>query len=569
MTSINTNISAFFAQANLKSAQGASSNQIARLSSGERIVRAADDVAGLSIGTILSSTVNSLKTALSNTQQANSLLQIADGGLDNITSILQRQKSLSVQATAGTLSASERGFLNQEFQNLSDEINRLVDNTKFNSVSLLDGSIFDDAAIRTDDRVIGACTANSAVLNQPVSNGTIIALKEGVNANEIDTFFNAVNSAAVGSAAINTLGNGTTTGVFNNAAFVGDLGGAEFNVEFTGTAGQVNIDITVGDITYRSANVTATGACSATFSGLNNVTGLAQGSFQLNMDAGVTLVDAQDAEVFEAKLNGMLDKVTFYQARTMEGDFSGLVSGATARLRLDNFEDTFVSDVRVQATDGTKTGFIEIDVKDETTGETTTFRNTIALTGTVAAGENLFTQNATGLTEQDQLVVNLAATVGLTINNVANAAALEKALEEAFRVGTGASGLTFQTGSSISDTIDVKIKGLDTNSLYEGKALSVLTVEGAQEASTQLDKAINAVTAIRADVGALQSRFDFAGANLETSIQNQDAAKSLFLDADISAESTNFAQSQVKLQASIAVLAQANLQPQNLLKLIG
>ena len=84
-----------------------------------------------------------------------------------------------------------------------------------------------------------------------------------------------------------------------------------------------------------------------------------------------------------------------------------------------------------------------------------------------------------------------------------------------------------------------------------------------------IDAAIDAVTSVRADVGALQSRFDFAAANVESSIQNQDAARGVLLDTDVAAESTAYATSQVQLQAGIAVLAQANLLPQNLLKLIG
>jgi flagellin len=77
------------------------------------------------------------------------------------------------------------------------------------------------------------------------------------------------------------------------------------------------------------------------------------------------------------------------------------------------------------------------------------------------------------------------------------------------------------------------------------------------------------VTALRADVGSLQSRFNYAANNLQTSIQNQDASRATYLDADISEESTNFSSAQVLMQASISVLAQANQMPQNLLKLIG
>ena len=140
-TSIISNSAAYSAQQNLKVASDKSNASIARLSSGQRIIRASDDVGALSIGTILRTNVGTLKTALSNTQQANSMLQVADGGLKNIGEILQRQKSLAVQANAGTLSSAERAYLDQEFQNLTKEIDRLVDSTKFNSVQLLNGNL--------------------------------------------------------------------------------------------------------------------------------------------------------------------------------------------------------------------------------------------------------------------------------------------------------------------------------------------------------------------------------------------------------------------------------------------
>src|SRR5690606_34334830 len=128
--------------------------------------------------------------------------------------------------------------------------------------------------------------------------------------------------------------------------------------------------------------------------------------------------------------------------------------------------------------------------------------------------------------------------------------------------------LNFQVGSNADDAISVAIKRVDSDAL--GLAgLDITTLDNANTAGAALDAAIAFVTAVRADVGGLQSRFEYASANLETSIQNVDAARAKFLDADISEESTMFAQSQVKLQASISVLAQANQLPQNLLKLIG
>ncbi len=113
---------------------------LARLSSGNRINRASEDVASLAVGTALSSEVVTLRSALGNASQGTSLLQVADGGLAQQVDILQRQKALATQASSGQLDDASRSALNQEFQALSAELNRIAGTTNFNGVNLLDGS---------------------------------------------------------------------------------------------------------------------------------------------------------------------------------------------------------------------------------------------------------------------------------------------------------------------------------------------------------------------------------------------------------------------------------------------
>ena len=108
MVGIISNSAALFAQKNLESASVQSESSIARLSSGNAIIRASDDVSGLAIGTTLATTVSTLRTVLTSTSQAGSLLSIADGGLQNVSDILARQKALATQDNTGTLSDNER-----------------------------------------------------------------------------------------------------------------------------------------------------------------------------------------------------------------------------------------------------------------------------------------------------------------------------------------------------------------------------------------------------------------------------------------------------------------------------
>ena len=176
-------------------------------------------------------------------------------------------------------------------------------------------------------------------------------------------------------------------------------------------------------------------------------------------------------------------------------------------------------------------------------------------------------------TDSRQLTINLLGINDIQINSTAAANSLTSSLNAVFEVGDK-SALSFQVGLTASDSIGIALQDARTSATFKDnngvvQALDIGTAEGAQLASDVIDNAINAVTSLRAVVGSLQSRFNFAASSLETGIQNTDAARGDFLDANIESESTAFAQSQVRLQASIAVLAQANQLPQNLLKLIG
>ena len=116
-------------------------NSLSKLSSGSRIVRASDDAASLAVGTKIKADVTALKQAQVNAGQASSLLQVADGGLSQVSDILMRMKALSVQAQSGSVGDTERGFLDKEFQALAKQIDAIGDQTKFNNTVLLGGNL--------------------------------------------------------------------------------------------------------------------------------------------------------------------------------------------------------------------------------------------------------------------------------------------------------------------------------------------------------------------------------------------------------------------------------------------
>ena len=135
-----SNYAANVAHRYLANADAAATSSLAKLSSGTRVVSAKDDAASLAIGSRLNAEVQALKQANVNATQASSMLQIADGALSQIGDILTRAKVLAVQAGSGQLSSTERGILDQEYQQLLSEIDRISGNTLFNGVSLLSGT---------------------------------------------------------------------------------------------------------------------------------------------------------------------------------------------------------------------------------------------------------------------------------------------------------------------------------------------------------------------------------------------------------------------------------------------
>ena len=692
INSINTNIASYSAQGNIGRASDKASASIARLSSGNRIVKASDDVAALSTGTSLRTSVTTLKQALLNTNQGSSLLQVADGALSQVVDILQRQKALAVQAGSGSLSDTERSFLNQEFQALADEINRISANTKFSSVTLLNGALsgskqvttnVTDAAITTGTATAAAIAtivtpANNDVLNVAGLDITFTTSALGsvdaagkvvIGATATDTarnlvnflntstdarlasykFFNAAGAVSaawtggqtfgnnvlavtavtgtnfgVGTAANRTIAavavgangiaidrtsvqgqvtgsllvNGSTLAVNSGQAF--DLRSVEDNQKFTGTFGGDNIgdfnatfistnlaalSIKVGDITYTSSSVdftTAVAPIVATFTGRNEFGTAEGGTFTLSFrGAGVgtgTITSQGTLDPIVAQLNDAVAGLTVSQNRDIssfqEGEIVsiagvqvGNLDGLQANLRTSDFSNVNIESVRITApTNGSSDAKFEVVINGETYTTKAGLGNQIGLNTVIALQSEsgkaftLVTGNA---------AIASSATTALDLGTQAKADAVAAAITKGFGIDGSTAKLSFQVGGSSADSLGVKIDSIETARLYAGETLSVATQAGAAAASTAIDAALNTVTAIRASVGALQSRFDFAAANVQTSLQNQDAARGALLDTDVTAESTAYATAQVQLQAGIAVLAQANQLPQNLLKLIS
>jgi flagellin len=140
-TVINTNIMALQAQRRLFFTGQNLARSIERLSTGLRINRAADDAAGLSMTTRMDAQIIGLQRGMQNVQDAVSVIQTAEGGLDEITGALQRMRQLAVQAATDTLTPEQRTAIQEEMNRLSESVTQIAQNTKFNGITLLDGSV--------------------------------------------------------------------------------------------------------------------------------------------------------------------------------------------------------------------------------------------------------------------------------------------------------------------------------------------------------------------------------------------------------------------------------------------
>jgi len=170
------------------------SNSLAKLSSGSRIVRASDDAAGLAVSASLQSNITTLKQAAVNSVQAQSVLQTADGALTRVGDMLQRMKSLTAQSISGSVDATSRGFIDQEYQALKTEILAVGTNTKFNGTLLLDGNYNATNGVGSFQVGIAAADKIDVVLTTVAINATGLP---GMGTSDVTTSANATTAAGL------------------------------------------------------------------------------------------------------------------------------------------------------------------------------------------------------------------------------------------------------------------------------------------------------------------------------------------------------------------------------------
>ena len=251
--SINTNIASLTAQRAMYNSNSALETSFERLSTGKRINSAADDAAGLAIGKDLESRVNGLNQAVRNVNDGISMVQIAEGAMDEVTTILQRMRDLAVQASNGSLSSTEQGYLDAEHAKLAETLGKVIDQSQFNGTDLVSDTKATSITLQT-----GADSADTTAIS--FSKMTEVSL--GVDAAAIDLSGDTSKVASVGFAAFEGEGGESAVLTISNA-----------NTDIA-TGGTGNYVVSIDGNTFTTGSVAAPADLDALVTALNGATGL-------------------------------------------------------------------------------------------------------------------------------------------------------------------------------------------------------------------------------------------------------------------------------------------------------
>jgi len=315
--SINTNIASMTAQRSFLNSNSALETAFERLSSGKRINSSVDDAAGLAIGKDLESRVSGLNQAVRNVNDGISMVQIAEGTLDEVTTILQRMRDLAVQASNGSLSTTEQGYLDSEHAKLATSLGQAMDQAKFNGTDLVSDTAQTTITIHSGADASDTTTINFKALTEQLLSvdATVIDLDGTVSQGEVTTISSitvadeaavytltvdgVVYTSASTDANMNTLNTALMAATADDGTVLGDL----FTATNTGTTGASgNLVLTrrlVGDRTTSDFTLAIASGGSTNFAAGSDATttaGTSQATDAItNIDAALATVASERA----------------------------------------------------------------------------------------------------------------------------------------------------------------------------------------------------------------------------------------------------------------------------------
>lgn len=501
-----------------------------KLSSGYQINRAGDNAAGLAISEKMRSQIRGLSQATKNANDGISLIQTAEGGLNETHSILQRMRELAVQSANGTYQDNtDREAIQLEVDALKSEIDRIASSTEYNGMKLLDGSLGGSKAVTEFGAKYGVVDTIStdlagSILTSNVAGAKVTIALRATKGGEAATW------AADGKELVLNL-------VENETYSQDDID------KLIANADSRKADGIVADLSLKLKN----GVMSATKAGSTDVT-----------VAGVRASAAAKvipADLLTSAISGFGDQIAI-TSNSYGADTRKISIVTDAQAGKENVTTTKAD--TAGAKDGefvihlsTGKEYTERDIQDLLKAEGLDY--SIAITdknapdGDVSVKFDVKTDDAT----KYQFTM-------------ANGAGIGK--EE---VATTGKGLTFQIGANGVEDQRVTLNVNDMSSSAIGVAnADVSTQDSANAAIDMVDSAVKTVSMQRAGLGALQNRLEYTVNNLTTTNENLTAAESQIRDTDMATEMINYTKNNILQQASQAMLAQANQQPQAILQLL-
>ncbi|CAK8582517.1 flagellin [Priestia megaterium] len=558
---INHNIAALNTYRQFNNANAAQGKSMEKLSSGLRINKAGDDAAGLAISEKMRGQIRGLDMASKNAQDGVSLLQTAEGALNETHSILQRMRELGVQSSNDTNTDGDRASIQTEISQLKDEVDRIGNTTEFNTKKLIDGSI-------GEKKMAG--TNNAAVISTALGKETSALLAGEANYTASAT-------------ALNTLTGGTSTLYVDGAKVQFNLDSARVNeykaasndttklasllkddinkaIETSNTANGTQIAKVNVDYSSSKFNITS-GSTGATSTIMTEKAGAATDLFQLMGIHNAATAGNRSATGKEGVLNAA--------GAGNLGAFDGLTSNdAKMTFSVDG------KDIQVNF-NAAGTNALQTALSSPAAGDDMTALATALQTDFNAAITNY--NNTVPTSEQVQAVKVTAkdgafvvesgsdkATSSIKFDNSEAAQLLGLAKQSS---ATQGGGVDFQIGANQTQTMKITVEDMRTDALGI-KDINLSTKEGAQDAINKIDTAIEKVSTQRSNLGAFQNRLEHTINNLGTSSENLTAAESRVRDVDMAKEMMEQTKNSILSQAAQAMLAQSNQLPQGVLQLL-
>jgi len=608
---INHNITALKTLHNMGKSNLSLDKTMERLSSGLRINHAADDAAGLAISQKMDTQVRGLKQANRNADDGISLIQTAEGALNEVHSMLQRVRELAVQISNGTYNAEDRKAVQDEVGQLQNEIERISEHIEFNDKKLLNGDL-DRRSFPNDESVVEIVSLSDTV--EPGNYG-ISVIKEAEKA-KIEGSKSTLASSDNGKISINgeeveISATDTAQEVFDKLRTLGETVGA--NLVAYADDGSGNIDYSQAQTFEfgkdmhlvfeqkqlgKDYKIDINSSNSALLNGLGLSTGEVKGADAIatidvsgtdfNSTATIStsgnMVKVKDSDGFEITFN------------VQEGTTAGLQSDDDVKTALDGAATALIPST---VTEEQKKQAYCAYVKDlsegkssadaEATAEAIVLNSGALITGALygkseAAAEAVVTGIGTIVTGAVQAGGD-DATILAKIKTDAAAvlpapiAITDEEAEQALEVFNkelysstdvkvlDAGPLNLQIGANEGQFMEVRIQNLSPEALEMDK-INLATVDGAQEAITTVDNAIEKISSVRSKLGAYQNRLEHTVNNLATTSENMTASLSRILDADMAYEMAEYTQKNIISQAGINMLSQANQRPQQILQLL-